>query len=323
MGDTSTSAMPLTASLGGPRCRICHGTRIRVAAQLRSERDGRTYQALQCRDCGLLFADPLPDLSFEGLQEVYGAEYTGDQRVLEADEVSLEMGRIAVRRQMEIVERYVSPGLALNVGAMGRAIQVVRDRGWRLKIVDASRYAAETARALWGIEVTVSRIEDYASEGETFDFVRMGHVIEHLADPVVAMRNVAKIMRPGGILLIDTDNAEGLRSQIEGGIRRLLGEGPTARLVKMATGKDLRKKYGRLIPPVHLNIFSERALRRVLEETGFEVLETRKPAWGDPTWFPMETMNGLSLAERTFVRLDQVGASLGRGEVLSVLARRV
>jgi SAM-dependent methyltransferase len=265
----------------------------------------------------------LPDLSFEALQVVYGAEYTGDQRVLEGDSVSLEMARIGVHRQMDIVERYVSPGLALNVGAMGRAIHVVQDRGWRLKIVDVSNHAAETAKALWGVDVTVSRIEDYASEGEAFDFVRMGHVIEHLADPEAAMRNVARIMRPGGVALIDTDNAEGFRSQMEGGIRRLIGEGSAARLVKMATGKELKKKYGRLIPPVHLNIFSERALRRVLEEAGFEVLETRKPAWGDRTWFPMDTMDHLSLAERTFIRVDQVGALFGRGEVLSVLARRI
>jgi len=271
----------------------------------------------------LLFADPLPDLSFKALQGVYGSEYTGDQRVLEEDQAALELARGATHRQMDIVERYVSPGLALNVGAMGRAIHIVQDRGWRLKVVDASSYAAETARALWGIDVTVSRIEDYTNDGEAFDFVRMGHVIEHLADPESAMRNVASIMRPGGVILIDTDNAEGFRSQIESLIRRLVGEGAAARLVKMATGKQLKKKYGRLIPPVHVNIFSERALRRVLEEAGFEVLETRKPAWGDRTWFPMESMAHLSLAERTCIRVDQVGAVFGRGEVLSVLARRI
>ncbi|HKO21522.1 MAG TPA: class I SAM-dependent methyltransferase [Candidatus Eisenbacteria bacterium] len=270
----------------------------------------------------MLFADPLPDLSFEGLQRVYGVEYTGDQRDIEADQASLELARKAVHRQMDIVEHYVAPGLALNVGAMGQAIHVIQDRGWRLSIVDASAHAAETARALWGVDVTVSRIEDYAGQGEPFDYVRMGHVIEHLADPALAMRNVASIMRPGGVALIDTDNSEGLRSQIESWIRRLVGEGSAARLVKAFTGKELKKKYGRLIPPVHLNIFSERALRRVLEDSGFEVVEVRKPAWGDRTWFPMETMSHLSLAERMFIRADQVGALFGRGEVLSILARR-
>ena len=305
-----------------PRCRVCHGSRIRVAAKLTSERDGRNYRALICRDCGLLFADPLPDLSFEGLQRVYGAEYTGDQRTIEKDQASLDLARTAVHRQMDIVERYVAPGLALNVGAMGQAIHVVQDRGWRLSIVDASSHAAETARALWGVDVAVSRIEDYAGQGEAFDFVRMGHVIEHLADPASAMRNVASIMRPGGVALIDTDNSEGLRSQIEAWFRRLVGEDSAATWVKRFTGKELKKKYGRLIPPVHLNIFSERALRRVLEDSGFDVVEVRKPAWGDRTWFPMETMSNLSLAERMFIRADQVGAMFGRGEVLSILARR-
>ena len=316
---TSTPTRPAPSSV---RCRVCRGSRIRVLTTLTSERDGRDYRALTCRDCGLLFADPLPDLSFDALQRVYGTEYTADQRVLEADQASLDMARSAVHRQMNIVERYVAPGLALNVGAMGQAIHVIQDRGWRLKVVDASSHAAETARTLWGIDVAVSRIEDYAGEREAYDFVRMGHVIEHLADPGSAMRNVARIMRPGGVALIDTDNSEGFRGQIEGWIRRLVGEGSAARLVKRFTGKELKKKYGRLIPPVHLNIFSERALRRVLEDSGFEVVEVRKPAWGDKTWFPMETMDSLSLAERMFIRADQVGAMFGRGEVLSILARR-
>src|SRR5262249_39727272 len=160
----------------------------------------------KCGQCGLLSASPLPELSFDALQGLYGAAYTKDQREPDESRRELEILREATVRQMEIVERHVRPGVALNVGAMGGAVQVLEERGWKLHLVEVSSYAAETARARWGFDVTLSRIEDYDAPRESFDFVKLGHVIEHLSDPRAALVKLQSILRPGGILLVDTDN---------------------------------------------------------------------------------------------------------------------
>jgi polysaccharide biosynthesis protein PslH len=304
-------------------CTLCGSRDVRILAILRSEVDSKEYRAVRCTRCELLFAHPLPDPSLDSIQELYGGEYTQEQRQPDRDPTALEVLRAATNRQMEIVERYVERGTALNVGAMSGATKILEERGWKLRHVDVSRHAAETARALWGFDVAVSRIEDFPAESGTFDFVKLGHVIEHLVDPRGAMENVARILKPGGVVLVDTDNAGGLRTWIEITIRRVLGEKAAAAFVRRFTGKDLGARYGRLIPPVHLHLFSESNLRRLLETAGFEVLEVRKPAWGDPTWFPLVGLRRLSLAERAFIKLDQIGAVFGRGDLLSVLARRV
>ena len=304
------------------RCNVCQSSQCDTVATLHSEVDQNEYQAIRCRTCGLVFASPLPSLSFEDLQHVYGETYTEGIREPIGNDRALDLLRTATGRQMDIVERYVKKGLALNVGAMNGAIQVLQERGWRLRIVEVSRYAAETARRRWGFDVTVSRVEDYDCLPDTFDFIKLGHVIEHLADPTLAMKGLYRILRPRGVILIDTDNATGLRTQIELTARGVLGEATAVRLVRKFTGKDLRKRYGRLIPPVHLYYFSESSLVRLLESVGFEVISVRKPAWGDKPWFPLADTSSLSVPEKAFIKLDQLGALLGSGDLISVLARK-
>ena len=128
---------------------------------------------MRCTACGLVFAFPLPELSLGALQDIYDEHYTEEQRQPLADSRGKEALRVATNRQMDIVERYVQKGRALNVGAMGGAIKVLEERGWELCVVEASEYAADTARRLWGLDVTVSRIEDYSCPPDTFDFIKL------------------------------------------------------------------------------------------------------------------------------------------------------
>jgi SAM-dependent methyltransferase len=303
-------------------CNVCQSTNTQVVALLQSEIDGKEYSAVKCRQCGLVFAFPIPELSFDALQNVYGEGYTEGQRKISTSDQAIRALRDAVSRQMDIVERHVEKGVALNVGAMSDAIKVLEERGWKLRIVEVSSYAAETARRLWGFDVTVSRIEDFECSPATFDFIKLGHVIEHLADPRLAVQRLATLLKPGGVILIDTDNAYGLKTQIEVTIRRLLGENLSASLVQKLTKKNLRKRYGRLTPPEHLYCFSEKSLTKLLEDAGFEVVRVFKPAWGDPTWFPLTDQSGFSTIEKIFIRLDQIGARFGFGDVIAVLAKK-
>jgi hypothetical protein len=157
----------------GPSCRVCGSSATRDAAKLISETDGKNYRAIECRSCDI-FADPIPPLAFEPLQDVYDSDYTEGQRESETDVATVAALRDATHRQMDLVERFVAGESALNVGAMSGASRVLEERGWKLKVVDVSRHAAETARVRWGLDVSVCRIEDFEAPRGTFDFVKLG-----------------------------------------------------------------------------------------------------------------------------------------------------
>ena len=293
-----------------------------MRATLRPEGGTSTYDAVECRACGLIYASPMPNLTFDTLQDVYGSEYIEDQSAMGGTDSSLEALRRGTSRQMELVERQVPPGRALNVGATSEAVKVLEERGWKLHLVEASAYSAEKARRNWGFDVTTSKLEEFECAPGFFDFVKLGHVIEHLPDPALALRRIATMLRTGGVLLVDTDNAGGLRSRIEIGVRGVLGEDMAAALVRRLTGKNLRKRFGTLGPPLHLYAFTRASLARVLTDNGFEVLEVWQPPIGDPTWFPITEGMRVSAAERAMMHLCRIGGWLGAGDVVAVLARK-
>ena len=303
-------------------CNACGASDCRPLARLQSEVDGNEYQAVRCKQCGLVFAFPISELTFRELSELYGLDYTESMHALEEDEEDRRALYQATSRQMEMVESLIPKGRALNVGAMGSGSKVLLDRGWELNVVEVSEYAAETARQEWGMDVTVSRIEDVDYPAGYFDFIKLGHVIEHLADPGAVLQRLNTFLKEGGLILVDTDNASGLKTRIEISVRRLLGERLAAYLVGKLTGKNLHKRYGRLTPPIHLYSFTPGSLKLLLERTGFTVIKLMEPSWGDLTWFPITCTNDLSLAERAFLLVDRIGARLGHGEVLVAFARK-
>jgi len=305
-----------------PICNVCQTDDTQVMAVLQSDIDGKEYHAIKCNHCGLIFAFPIPELSFDTLQNVYNDKYTKGQREISTSEQALQALREATNRQMDIVEKHTQKGVALNVGAMSSVIEVLKERGWELQIVEVSKYAADTARNFWDFDITVSRIEDFECPPETFNFIKLGHIIEHLADPRLALQKLVTIMKSDGVILIDTDNANGLKTQVEVIVRRLLGENLSANLVRKLTKKNLHKRYGRLTPPEHLYSFTAKSLTKLLEDNGFEVIKIFKPAWGDPTWFPLTDQSGFSTAEKMFIKLDQIGARFGFGDVIVVLAKK-
>ena len=311
-------------AVSNPICNVCQSGDTQIKALLQSEIDGKEYNAVQCEQCELIFASPAPELSINALQNIYDVDYVENQRKISSSPHALTALRNGLNRQMDIVEKYVEKGLALNVGAInGYVDKVIEERGWKLKFLEVSTYAAETARQLWDLDVTVSRLEDFKCPPYSFDFVKLGHVVEHLVDPTLALRKLSKILKPGGVVLIDTDNANGLKTKVEVFARRLLGEDLSARLIRKLTKKNLRKRYGRLTPPEHLYCFSEKSLNKLLRDSGFEIMTTFKPAWGDPTWFPLTQLDGFSTVEKTSIKIDQVGAKFGYGDVIVALAKKL
>lgn len=74
-------------------------------------------------------------------------------------------------------------------------------------------YVDEVARRLPDVTAVHSLFEEYAP-GRTFDAAVLGHVLEHVADPVAILKVTQDLLEPGGVAIVTVPNADSIHRQI-------------------------------------------------------------------------------------------------------------
>jgi len=97
----------------------------------------------------------------------------------------------------------------LDIGCgNGRFLQVAKSLGWDACGLDPDRNAIEAARQ-GGHEVTLGSLPQTGFAESSFDIVTLSHMLEHASDPNACLREVYRILKPGGTLWLSTPNLDG------------------------------------------------------------------------------------------------------------------
>jgi SAM-dependent methyltransferase len=166
----------------------------------------------------------------------------------------------------ELSEKYervldqLAPGLEkgqrlLDVGCgVGTFLDVARRRGLDVTGIDIAEQPARVARER-GHDVRVGPLAEQELEPGSFDVVTLWDVIEHVDDPLALLCEIRRVLRPGGVLLLETpDEGTPLRLATRVAWRASLGR---VRLV------------ARCYYPAHRIYFTRRGLARILARAGF------------------------------------------------------
>lgn len=152
--------------------------------------------------------DPLP---IEALQRRYAARAAGYGQLLRR--LGFTLAYVGLAQSFAAQARSVlGPGARVldcgaGSGALSLALAGATDRALRHHILDVSpamlRVASDalTSRGLRA-EVTLADMRSIPHAGGRFDAVLAAHVIEHLPDPVEALREMHRVTRPGGRALV-------------------------------------------------------------------------------------------------------------------------
>jgi SAM-dependent methyltransferase len=144
----------------------------------------------------------------------------------------------------------------LDIGCGAGDLLVSMQRlGWRVEGLDFDVRAVEAAKAR-GIPARVGTLEEQIYPDASFDAIYLGHVLEHVYEPVSFLRECRRILKSEGMLIVVTPNTRSW------GHRRF--------------GTDWRG----LEPPRHLHLFSSTALAETLRKAGFQDVTVRTSARG-------------------------------------------
>jgi SAM-dependent methyltransferase len=215
------------------RCPVC-GDRRAAAVWSLCDRYYPTpgvFEVRRCRPCRSTFvADPPADL-----RPYYGAfyySYDPQPPVRKAGLKPWIKRRVAaspgLTRLVEVLpgrapvdERLAAapprPGArVLDVGCgSGRALDAYRSAGWATFGVELDEAAARAARQR-GHEVVAGPFGSLDPPCGPFDLVRLSHVLEHLPDPLGALHRATGLVAPGGSVLVELPNLDGVLARVSG-----------------------------------------------------------------------------------------------------------
>jgi 2-polyprenyl-3-methyl-5-hydroxy-6-metoxy-1,4-benzoquinol methylase len=213
--------------------------------------DGHTIVA--CRGCGLRYLDPQP--TPEALEALYAHTYYHSDDPLARGYARYTAEAANWRATFRDRLRHLPgpPARLLDVGAAaGFFVEQARAAGYDAVGIEPSTWASAYARDELHQPIETGTLEARAYDAASFDVVTLWEVIEHVPDPRAFLAEIARVLKPGGTLAFSTPDAGSLAARLSG--RRWLGWQKV---------------------PEHLWFFDEPALRRLLAEAGFTVVDSR------------------------------------------------
>jgi len=200
-------------------------------------------QYVRCDRCGLVYINP--QLTDDSVARIY-SEMLYDQK---SDRLDLLLDHLDRYKSslLKRFERYRRTGNLLDVGCFkGFFVYSAAHRGWVAMGTEVSRPAVQFARRQLGLTVEQGDLLNLERfhRGQ-FDVITLFDVIEHLSRPDRYVRRAYRLLRPGGLLYLETPNVRALP-------RYLLG------------------KRWTIFHRLHRYYFQPETIDRLLRKAGFE-----------------------------------------------------
>lgn len=213
-----------------------------------------------CGECGTL-------VSLEGMSPEQllvhddDSDFYGKQYWLDHQHSDLGFPDIHTRARADLTERNLHwlsallkykqpPASVLEIGCShGSFVGLMQLAGYQAQGVEMSPWVVDFGKRTFGVPISVGPVENLDIPKGSLDAIALMDVLEHLPDPVATMAHCLELLKPNGILLIQTPQ---FREEMR--------------------FADLQETKGPFLEQLkadeHLFLLSERAVRRLFDQLG-------------------------------------------------------
>ena len=227
-------------------CELCRRPALEPVYEV--EGSARGLKVHLCRHCGLLQSLPRIDRAPRRDAAPSGGADWGNVRYGKSFRTRAALS--ALRRHIDLSANLALLDVGSNRGSFVRAFAGEAPNA-HIVAIEPDERVAESCRGLERTELIAARIEDVPLETGRFDIIHSCHTIEHLAGPARALADHWRVLKPGGLLVLDA---------------------PSTALLD---ADDIVEEW---FIDKHLYHFSARTLMRMVTAAGFDIVEPPDPA---------------------------------------------
>jgi SAM-dependent methyltransferase len=300
-------------------CCICNNDSsepIAVGEDFEYRTSPDTFLMMRCNQCGLVYLNPRP--AMEELARIYPPDYHAyDFSEAQFGFVYTVRRKLEARRLLSCCQGLPENARIVDVGCGdGFHLSLLRQFGkpsWQLEGIDPSHLAVTAARRT-GLTIHQGTIQSLDLPKASYDLAFIIATLEHVDDPAQVLEVVRSLLRPGGRVVIVTDNTNTLDFRL-----------------------FQQRHWGGYHFPRHWNLFSPPTLRQLAQKVDLEVVQLTtilSPVnwvyslhntlvdWGAPPWLIRQFTLKSTLALGIFTLFDGLHQKLGHGALLRVTLRR-
>jgi 2-polyprenyl-3-methyl-5-hydroxy-6-metoxy-1,4-benzoquinol methylase len=206
--------------------------------------NSKNFNIVQCSECRLAHLNPLPEKEF--LSRFYESGYHKEKESFLNKFLSYLNRRLAIKE----LRKFKMGGKVLDIGCgRGAFLEEMQKVGYDSYGVEPSREGYEISSKIRNVKIFNCQISDCHFPNSYFDIVSLWHTLEHIPDPSALLKQIKRMLKPGGILVIEVPNFSCWGCRF------------------------FKTSWHQLDVPRHLFFFTKGSLLRLLESNGFEALK--------------------------------------------------
>ncbi len=199
------------------------------------------YTLNKCVECHLVQTYPLP--AQESFDNLYDEEYFTKLACRKEQEL------VYHRRILHLIEQYKISGSMLEVGiGAGFFLELAQQQGWNIQGIEPSEAACRYVSQTVSVPICNETLETAHLTPKSIDTIVLRHVLEHIAEPQMFMRELRRILKDDGLMCLVVPNFGGLHARVE------------------------REAWFHLSIPYHVAHYTKRPLQQLIDENGFDVV---------------------------------------------------
>lgn len=190
-------------------CPICSSNNLTGYA-IDCFREGPHISRVKCKNCGIVFANPMADES--ELIQFYKNPYIERFQHIRFKEVVKEkiefvktFDRKQIQKEAPHIDFYKTNGRFLDIGCgLGLGLAYAHALGFELYATEYDPVSIDFVKSKFDVQAFQGDLLDAKYPDNYFDFIYISHVIEHVLDPINYLKEMHRVLKPGGILAIGT-----------------------------------------------------------------------------------------------------------------------
>ena len=211
------------------------------------EKDSFKYR--KCKKCGLVFISPR--LTSKEISKIYEIGFDS-----KSSTTPPPLDHTLYSKLFKKAEKYRMNNNFLDIGCFrGDFLVGAKNLNWNVYGTEISEEAVKYGKNNYDIKIELGSLLDASFKNNYFDVITLLDVVEHLTDPSEYLIEIERILRPGGLLYLDTPNFNSLNRYIFG------------------------KKWS-VFFPWHLFYFTSKTLKNICIKNNLQVIKITNEDWG-------------------------------------------